>query len=301
MATARSPKAPRNAPREGLHFVGATRIPWSPERPLLFHVLTGTDHNEYADDGLCAMLAEGVAVAPFEHRGEDLSCLSTDLGDDDRDCGDGAWLFLSAGRPYRSPETMRGRAAVAVYADDVLALNLPVAWRCFDAISRAATAGRGRTGADRAGRMRAAAEALTWRDPDAVRELVRLEVDRFAAAGDEVTQSELRRYVGRVAGGHDGWTPHPWRHDAPGRWEATYHDRVYDLLYPWVRPLAAARGESEAGSWPAALTTGGGAEILLGGPLPLRLAAFCRSGESDRWYRRDEFLRRFCTAKRGRK
>lgn len=300
MATPRRPKAPRSAPREGLHFVGPTRIPWSPERPLLFHVLTGTDHNEFADTALCAMLAEGVAVAPFECRGEDLSGLTTQLGDEDRECGDGAWLFLSAGRPYRSPDMMGGRAAVAFYADEVLGLDLPVAWRCFDAISRVATAGRGAKGDARRERMREAAEALTWRDPKLVAELVRLEVDRFAAAGDEAAQSDLLRYIARVASG--GYVVgHPWRYDAPVRWDVTYRDRLDDLLYPWERSLAVARGQSEAGSWPGALSMGGGAEILVGGPLPLRLAAFCRSGESDRWYRRADFLRLLCTAKRGRR
>lgn len=292
MARYRSHKEPAPAKVETT-FVGRAKLPWSPTRPLLFHVLTGAPHSAEGDDELCERIAAKGSLRPYADRQVEEFERRTDFAEIDLAAGDGRWLFFSVGRTY-SPETDYDRAALAFYADELLALPGPKGWRHRDLVIEYERIAKSvKDGNERGRRLREYAERMTRTQPEMIRMMIGAEVERLSLAGDEEGQERLEE---RVSGLIHRTKYRRGEREGDESWERDYDDDTAHLMMsPWYRSLRPAKSPfGGIGRWPDALTTPGFAEVLVGTNVPLSLAAYCRSAAAGRWYTRDAFVAKAC-------
>jgi hypothetical protein len=192
------PGSPRTSVVNGVTYehVGTRGVPWNTRHPLLFHVLTTLPIGDDGTGGFLDLVARNAALEPKQRRGSWAEAREGDpshFGHLDLAAGDGAWLFLSVGRPYRGGLSADTVPAVAFDLGDLLDSRIRIGWRGEDLIGDYDVIGRAAgSGALAARRMKAWAKCQTLRDRGLVDALVRLETGRLRAAGDKARQDDIR-------------------------------------------------------------------------------------------------------------
>lgn len=102
----------RNPDSEG------TTIPFSEERPLLFHVMTGLNSGPRGENDLMWMVKQGAALIPVDQSTRRPSLIM----EHDRAAGDGGYLFLTPLTTYTTPYSS------ATYFQPALAFDAIALW-----------------------------------------------------------------------------------------------------------------------------------------------------------------------------
>jgi hypothetical protein len=255
--------------------LGEVRLPWSTERPLVFHVLTSLPWGDPGRAPFRRLLDEGASLQPPRARRGSWGGEDTHLGGIDADAGDDRALFLTPLRPHKDNGFRRNQARPAVaFGLEALLGAAPVGWRPCDLIGLYQEVFGLEPYSDdlhaAAPRLREVAACFTATGPDDVRALVRGEAQHLAGrpyeAGpviarlDAAAQRNCRAALAGVQ------FP-PW------------------FQYPFLSLDELAGHHADLAVFPGSLLRGRRVpEVLVYGAVPLREASFWRDPGDGVWH-----------------
>lgn len=274
-------------------------LPWSEERPLVFHTLTRAGHWPECRGFLEEAVRSNMAIAPASMRPGALGRVKPI----DVEAGDDRYVFFSAAKPYRGDESHdppwpgTGEITVAFDFDD-LAARSPFGWRPHDLLHSYEV--QAKRGWRRCARMsestaptsgpallRKLADLATVFEPAAVRALVRLYL-RFERepAGSSAQRRTAREAMALCA-------PYVARFEAARKSDSLMRcvrDRDVRFREPFsvVNVAALEKEHGPVSNWPDSLSWMFGPELLYAKPVPIADALFFYDPGAGRWFHMHE-------------